>query len=113
MRKAKLKLGRLVLLYIDGIYDSVYPPVVEDRSWQYVAGAEQDKEGKLIHMFYQPCDAQKIAKNLKDNPIFEEPVHLEVWSLEGKEEVDKLYDFDGTLYDALLIAANEGKKYDL
>jgi hypothetical protein len=113
MRKAKLKLGRLVLLDIEGEIDSTYPPVIENEMWQDVAGAKQNKEGKPTHMFYQPCDAEQIAKDLKDDPVFEEPVHLEVWSLEGKEEIDKLYEFDGTLYDALLIASNEGAKYDI
>ena len=115
MRKATLRLGRLVLLDIDGgKYAGPFKPMMnDDERYKHVAGMEEDEDGRLIHMFYQPCHAPDIAKSLKDEPHFEEKVHLEVFSLDGKEIKDKLYAFDGTLYDALLIAANEGKQYDV
>ena len=115
MRKATMKLGRLVIIDIEGgKYAGSFKPMMrDDERYNHVAGMEEDTEGRLIHMFYQPCDAETIAKNFKDDPIFEEQVHLEVFSLDGKEIKDKLYAFDGTLYDALLIAANEGKQYDV
>lgn len=114
MRKATLRLGRLVLLDIEGGEPSgIFKQRRNDPRYDHVAGTQEDDEGRLIHMFYQPCDAPDIAKSLKDDPVFEEQVYLEVFSLDGKEIKDKLYAFDGTLYDALLIAANEGKQYDV
>jgi len=113
MRKAKLRLGRLCLLDIEGgAHDGAFEHN-DDRFFLIFAGGEQDKEGRLTHLFWQPCSSKEAVERYKDDPLFDEPVHLEVWSLDGKEEVEKLYDFDGTLYDALLIAANEGKKYDV
>jgi len=114
MRNATLKLGRLVLLYIDGGEPAgIFKKRINNRRYDPVAGTQEDEDGRLIHMFYQPCDAEVIAKNFKEDPVFEEPVHLKVYALDGKEIKEKLYEFDGTLYDALLIAANEGKQYDV
>ena len=111
MRKCKVRLGRLVLIDIEGKSAQAYAPANEH--WRYVAGAEADADGRLVHLYYEPCNAEAIAKALKDDPVTEEELSIEVWALDGKTEKERLYAFDGTLYDALLIAANEGKQYDV
>jgi hypothetical protein len=113
MRKCKVRLGRLVLIDIDGEYAGKFDRTGREESFAMIAGAEADKEGKLTHLFYQPCVAAEVVESLKDDPLFEEEVMLEVYALDGKETKEKLYAFDGTLFDALLVAANEGEQYDV
>ena len=47
-------------------------------------------------------------KAVKDDELFMAEAHFSVYA-KGK----KLMDFDGTLFDALLVAANEGEQYDV
>ena len=113
MRKCKVRLGRLVLIDIEGQYAGVFDRTGREESFSHMAGAEAGKEGELTHLFFQPCGAKYLVKSLKDDPLFEEELHIEVYALDGKKIKEKLYEFDGTLFDVLLVAANEGAKYDV
>jgi len=107
-----MKLGRLVLIDIEGEYAGYFKRIDEEK-YKHIAGARVDKEGRLIHIFFEPCGAKYLVESLKDDPLFEEEVHLVVFSLDGKKIKEKLHEFNGTLYDALLIAASDGAKYDV
>lgn len=113
MRKCRVRLGRLVLIDIEGEYAGMFDRTDREESFGFIAGAEVDKDGNLTHLFFEPCWAEKIAESLKDDPLFEEEVMLEVYWMDGKEIKEKLFEFEGTLFDALLIAANEGAQYDV
>ena len=113
MRNCKVKLGRLVLIDIEGEYAGKFDRTGREESFAYVAGAEADKDGNLTHLFFEPCYGADLVESLQDDPLFEEEVKLEVWEMVGKDLVTKLHAFEGTLYDALLIAANEGAQYDV
>lgn len=108
-----MRLGRLVLIDIEGEYAGKFDRTGREESFSGVAGAEVDKEGELTHLFFQPCAASELVEALKDDPLFEEEVDIEVYSLDGKEIKERLHAFEGTLFDCLLIAANEGAKYDV
>ncbi len=109
MRKFKLYLGRTVVLETDGEANGVLDPEEKEERYGLIAFSSLDEEGKLIEIGVQPCHAKYLVESLKDDPLFEEEVSIEVW----KYHQEKLYEFDGTLFDALLVAANEGEKYDV
>ncbi|MDD3452575.1 hypothetical protein [Sulfurimonas sp.] len=109
MREFKLYLGRMVVLRTEGKEAGVLDPEEKEERYGYIAFSKVDKDGKLLEAGFQTCHAKYLAESLKDDPLFEEEAHIEVW----KYHQEKLYEFDGTLYDALLVAANEGAKYDV
>jgi len=84
-----------------------------------IAQLELLDKDKVVWMLYLTSAAKDIVKCLKDDPLFnEEEVNLKVYGFmpaQDKKEDEfytKIYEFKGTIYDALLIAANEGAKYD-
>lgn len=109
MRKFELYLGRTIVLRTDGKDAGVLDPEEKDERYKYIAFSVVDDEGKLLEIGFQPCHARYLVESLKDDPVFEEEVHIEVW----KYAEDVLMEFDGTLFDALLVAANEGAQYDV
>ncbi len=109
MRKFKLFLGRTVTLETEGEEAGSFDPDSKEERYMYIAFGKIGKEGEMLQIAFQPCHAQELAKSLKADDIFTEEVHIEVW----KYHQEKLMEFNGTLFDALLVAANEGAKYDI
>ncbi len=109
MKQFKIYLGRVVVLERDGKSVGSLDPKEEEERYRYIPFSKIDSDGTIIQIGFQPCHASILVKSLKDDPLFEEEVHIEVWRYHD----EKLMEFDGTLYDALLVAVNEGAKYDV
>ena len=107
-----MRLGRLVLIDIEGEYSGLFDKGDREEFYLLFAGGESDKDGKLTHLFFMPSSASEIVKTYKDDVLFKEELEIEVYALDGKEIKEKLYSFDGTLLDCLEIASKEGLKYD-
>ncbi len=86
-----------------------YKPLPNDDKYAFIAisGVNDDNEIDYLFIGQQP-NAEEIVKAVKDDKLFMAEAHFSVYA-KGK----KLYEFDGTLFDALLVAANEGAKYDV
>jgi len=112
MRVCKVGLGRLVTLTIES-EDAVKFDDWDNKVHKHIPGMYVTKDGAFVHTWFESCDAIHLVASLKDEPMFQEEVKLEVWEDVGGTFVTKLHDFEGTLYDALLIAANEGEQYDV
>ena len=68
------------------------------------------QKGELDFMLIgEHYKTEKLLEQIKDDPLFQREAHFIV---KGKLEEKKI-EFDGTLFDALLVIANEGAKYDI
>ncbi len=108
MREFKLYLGRTIILECRGEEAGLFDPESKEERYRYIAFGKVDAEGKIIQIAFQPCHAEALVKSLQDDVDFSEEVHIKVQN--NKENISK---FVGTLHDALLVAANEGAKYDV
>lgn len=108
MRTFEVHLGRMIVIETEGDEAGSLDPKEKQDRYGFVAWSKIDIAGKLLQIGFQPCHASILVKSLKDDALFEEEVHIEVW----KYFDEKLMEFDGTLYDTLLVATNEGAKYD-
>ena len=112
MRVCEVGLGRLVTITIRGEEGIAFKDW-DNEAYRHIPGLYLTSEGALQHMYFEPCYAVDLVESLKDAAMFQEEVKMEVWEMVGNAFVTKLHDFKGMIYDALLIAANEGKKYDV
>lgn len=110
MKTFRLHLGRTAVLVNSNATESKTEKLnYKEERYNHVAFAKIDTDGDIMEIGMQPCAAQSLVETLKEDPLFELDVHIEVW----KYHEEKLYEFDGTLFDALLVIANEGAKYDV
>ncbi len=67
-------------------------------------------QGEIDYMLIgQHYHVEELLGKIKDDPLFQREGHFTV---KGRLE-EKNWEFDGTLFDALLVIANEGAKYDI
>ncbi|RLC89879.1 MAG: hypothetical protein DRI37_02920 [Chloroflexi bacterium] len=108
MKKFKLHLGRSATLVNAEATQASELDYAQER-YNHIAWSKIDTDGDIMEIGMQPCGGKFLIETLKDDPLFELEAHIEVW----KYHEEKLYEFDGTLFDALLVIANEGAKYDV
>jgi hypothetical protein len=68
--------------------------------------------GELDYIFIgEHYKTEALIESVKDDPLFEREAHFIVKGRyhKGKNAIE----FDGTLFDALLVIANEGAQYDV
>ncbi len=108
MKNFKLHLGRLCVLKNEDATEAGRLDRGQER-YDHIGWSKIDSDGDVMEIGLEPCWAKYLVESLKDDPLFELEAHIEVW----KYQKEKLYDFDGTLFDALLVIANEGEQYDI
>jgi hypothetical protein len=108
MKNFKLTLGRLCVLTNETATSQGTLDRTEEH-YGYIGWSKVDTDGDVMEIGLEPCWAKALVELLKDDPLFALEAHIEVW----KYQEEKLYDFDGTLFDALLVIANEGAQYDV
>ncbi len=92
------------------LQDEGYTPLPDEEAYKNIAISGVNKEGKLDYIFIgQHYEAELVLDAVKDDPLFQREAHFTV---QGKLE-EKSLEFDGTLFDALLVIVNEGAKYDV
>ena len=110
MKTFKLLLGRTaVLVNISATESETQTLDYKEERYGHIAFAKIDTDGDMMEIGLEPCWAKFLVETLQDDPLFELEAHIEVW----KYDKEKLYEFDGTLFDALLVIANEGAQYDI
>lgn len=116
MKSYKVKLGRSVVIINEGKEDvdfwgepKGYKPLPNDDKYAFIAISGVNENNEIDYLFIgQQPNTEEIVKAVKDDELFMAEAHFSV-HVKGK----KLMEFDGTLFDALLVAANEGAKYDV
>lgn len=107
MKKFKLTLGRLCVLKNEDATEA--GRLDKKERYAYIGWSKVDSDGNVMEIGTEPCWAKYLVESLKEDPLFALEAHIEVW----KYHEEKLYAFDGTLFDALLVMANEGEQYDI
>lgn len=116
MKRYKVKLGRSIVIVNETKEDvdfwgdpGGYAPLPQEERYALIAISGVNEAGEIDYLFIgQQPNAEEIVKALKEDEAFMAEAHFTVWHKDKK-----LMEFDGTLFDALLIAANEGAKYDV
>lgn len=116
MKRYKVKLGRSIVI-VNEEKEEVdfwgepkgYKPLPKEEKYALIAISAVNEAGETDYLFIgQQPNAEDIVKALKEDEAFMVEAHFTVWHKDKK-----LMEFDGTLFDCLLIAANEGEKYDV
>ena len=110
MKIFKLHLGRTAVLVNNDATESKTEEIDhKQEGYMSIAFSKVDTDGDVMEIGMLPSSAASIVEAVKDDPLFELEAHIEVW----KYHQEKLYEFDGTLFDALLVIDNEGEQYDV
>lgn len=84
----------------------------EDDQYDGISISGVNDRGELDFVFIgEHYKTEELIGRVQDDPLFKREGHFVVKS---REYMDKNFiEFDGTLFDALLVIANEGAKYDV
>lgn len=105
MRVATVDIGRLLIISLNSKKSK---PLNTD----HLAQGYLDDNNRLSYILTQTIDAKYLVQELKEHPAFKEKVQLIInGNIDG--DFKEIYNFTGILYDALLITAKEGDKYDI
>ena len=105
MRVATVDIGRLLIISLNSKKSKLL-------NVPHLAQGYLDNNNRLSYILTQTLDTKYLVQELKEHPAFKEEVRLIInGNIDG--EFKEIYNFTGILYDALLIAAKEGEKYDI
>jgi len=84
----------------------------EDDTYDGISISGVSPEGELDFILIgEHYMTEELLERVKDDPLFQREAHFVV---KGKHHTgENSMEFDGTLFDALLVIANEGAKYDI